>query len=110
MHINSKAMTLYTTIYHEAFLNYVENEYCAKHRHLPVIKPQRVLSSNLFPSAMAARSSQFSFSPLNLSSNDKEQVMLTAVADTVPKGSDRAASIVTAARLCLNTAVESQTY
>jgi len=32
--------TSYTTQYQEAFLKYVENEYCAKHRRVPVNKLQ----------------------------------------------------------------------
>jgi len=36
MYINPENETSYTTQYQEAFLKYVENEYCAKHRHVPV--------------------------------------------------------------------------
>jgi hypothetical protein len=40
MDINPEDETSYTTQYQEAFLKYVENEYCAKHRRVPVIKLQ----------------------------------------------------------------------
>jgi len=36
--INPEHETFHTTQYQEAFLQYVENEYCAKHRHVPVNK------------------------------------------------------------------------
>jgi len=36
MDINPKDETSYTTPYQVAFLKYVENEHCAKHRYLPV--------------------------------------------------------------------------
>jgi len=38
MDINLEHETSYTTQYQEAFLRYVENEYCAKHRRVPVNK------------------------------------------------------------------------
>jgi hypothetical protein len=46
---NPEDETSYTTQYQEAFLKYVENEYCAKHRHVPVNKFETVHSSNLVP-------------------------------------------------------------
>jgi len=45
---------IYTTKYQEAFLKCVENQYTAKHRHVPVNKLETVPSSNLVPSAMAS--------------------------------------------------------
>jgi len=38
MDINPKDETSYTTQYQEAYLNYMENEYCAKHRCVTVNK------------------------------------------------------------------------
>jgi len=38
MDINPEDGTSYTTQYQEAFLKYVENEYCANHRRVPVNK------------------------------------------------------------------------
>jgi hypothetical protein len=72
MYINHEEETSYTTRYQESFLQYVENQYCAKHWQVPVIKPERVLSSNLIPSPMASWSDQSSFDPYDMSSNDKE--------------------------------------
>jgi len=54
MVINPEDETSYTTQYQEAFLKYVENKYCAKHRHVPVNKLETVPSSNLVPSATAS--------------------------------------------------------
>jgi len=59
--INPEHETCYTTQYQTAFLKYVENEYWAKHRHLPVIKRKREPRNNLFPSTTAAGSSQSAF-------------------------------------------------
>ena len=51
MDFNPPDETSYTTQYQEAFLKYVDNEYCAKHRRVPVIKHESLPSSNLIPSA-----------------------------------------------------------
>jgi len=59
--INPEDETSYTTQYQQAFLKYVENEYCAKHRRLSVNKLETVPSSNLVPSATASESYQSSF-------------------------------------------------
>jgi len=47
MDINPEDETSYTTQYQEAFLKYVDNEYCAKHRHSPVNKSNNTLNNNL---------------------------------------------------------------
>jgi hypothetical protein len=72
MDINPQDETFYTTQYQEAFLRNVLNEYCAKHRHVPVNKVEMVLSSNLVLSAMTSRSYQSSVDPYDLPSNDEE--------------------------------------
>jgi len=58
MDINPEDETSNTTPYKEAFLKYVENEYCAKHRRVPVNKPENVPSSSLVPSSMVSASRQ----------------------------------------------------
>jgi len=63
MDINPEDEISYTTQYHEAFLKYVENEYCAKHQPVPVNKLETVPSSNLVHSAPASGSYQSSFDP-----------------------------------------------
>jgi hypothetical protein len=70
--INPEDETSYTTQYQQAFLKYVENEYCAKHRRVPVNKFETVQSSNFFPSATASGSYQSSFDPYDSSSDDEE--------------------------------------
>ena len=42
MDINLKDDTSYTTQWKEVFLKYVENEQCAKHRCVPVNKPENM--------------------------------------------------------------------
>jgi len=102
MDINPEDETSYTTQYQEAFLKYVENEYCAKHRRVPVNKLETVPSSNLVPSATVSGSYQSFFDPYDLSSDDEEYLTPNNVAETTPVWSDRAAPLLTAARLYLN--------
>jgi hypothetical protein len=54
MDINAEEKTFYTTQYQEAFLKYVEIEYCAKHQQVPVNEPGSVQSRNFIQFAMAA--------------------------------------------------------
>jgi len=102
MDINPENETSYTIQYQGVFLKYVENEYCAKHRRMPVNKLETVPSSNLVPSAMASVSYQSSYDPYDLSSDDGENITPNNVAETTPGRSDQAARILTAARLHLN--------
>jgi len=106
MDINTEDETSYTTQYQEAFLQYVENEYCAKHRRVPVNKYQSLLSSDHISSAMASRSCQSSFDPYDISSDDEEYLMRNNVAETTPGPSNRVARILTAARLYVNSPPE----
>jgi len=102
MDINPGDNTSYTTLYQEAFLKYVENEYCAKHRCVRVNKLDSSPSSNLIPSAMASGSCRSSFDPYDLSSNDDKYLMANNVGETTPRRSNCAAGLLTAARLYLN--------
>jgi len=106
MDINPEDEISYTTQYQEAFLKYVENEYCAKHRRVPVNKLETVPSSNLMPSAMATGSYQSSFDPYDLSRDDEEYLTPNNVAETTPGRSNHAARLLTAARLYLNSPPE----
>jgi hypothetical protein len=99
MYINPQYETSYTTQYQEAFLKYVENEYCTKHRRVPVHNLVTVPSSNLVPSATASGSYQSSIDPYDSSSNDEEYLTPNNVAETTPGRSDRAARLLTTARL-----------
>jgi len=49
MDINPEDETSYTTQYKETFLKYVETKYCAKHRRVPVNKPENRPSLNSLP-------------------------------------------------------------
>jgi len=106
MDIDPEDETSYTTQYQEAFLKYVENEYCARHRCVPVNKLETIPSSNPVPSATASGSYQSSFDPYDLSSDDEEYLTPNNVAETTPRPSDRAARLLTAARLYLNSPPE----
>jgi len=69
--INSEDVTSYTMQYQEVFLKYVENEYCAQHRHLCGMKPDGIQSNFVFISALASGSGQLSFDPYDVSSSDE---------------------------------------
>ena len=101
--------TSYTTHYQEAFLKYVENEYCAKHRWMSVIKHEKLQSNDFILSATASQSGQSSFDPYGLSSDDEEDLTPENVAETTPGRSDCAAYLLTAAKLYLNWEPESPT-
>jgi hypothetical protein len=106
MDINPEDGTSYTAQYQEVFLKYVENEYCAKHRRLRVIKSDNTLNNNLSSLEMSARSGHSFYDPYDLSSDDDECLMATYVAETTPGRSARAARLLTAASLYLNSPCE----
>jgi len=99
MDINAEDETSYTTQYHEALLKYVENEYCAKHRQLSVTKHEKLLSNAFTHSATPFQSGQSSFDLYDLSSGDEEYLTPKYLAKMTPGLSDRAARLLTAARL-----------
>jgi len=109
MDITPEDAIAYTTRYQEAFPEYVENEYCGKHWHVPVNTPESVPSSNLIISAMASGSGQSSFDPYGLSSEDAQYLTPNNVAETTSGQSDDAARSLTTARLHLNSPPEAPT-
>jgi len=106
MDTNPEDETSYTTQYQEALLKYVHNEYCPKHRGVPVNQLEMVPSSSLVPSATASGSYQSSFNPYDLSSDDEEYLTPNNVAETTPGRSDHAARLLTATRFYLNSPPE----
>jgi len=91
MDINPEDEISYTTLNQQAILKYVENEYCAKHRRLPVTKLGSILNNNLVSCTMASRSGQSAYDAYCLSSDDEEYLMPNNVAEMTPGRSDRAA-------------------
>jgi hypothetical protein len=106
--INPEDETSYTTQYHEAPLKYVENEYCTKQRCVLVDKLETVPSSNLIPPSTAPGSYQPSFDAYDLSSDDEEYLRPNTVPETTLEQSDRAARLLTAARLYFNSPPEAR--
>jgi len=106
MDINPEDETFYTTQYHEAFLKYVENEYCAKHRCLPLTESDNIPNNNVSFSAMASRSGRSSYNPYDLFSDDEAYLTPNKGAEMTPGRSDHAAPLLTAARLFLNSPPE----
>jgi len=85
---------------------YVENEYCAKHRHVLVIIPETVLCNTLLSSAMASRFGQSSYDSYDWSSDDEEYSMPGTMAEMMPGRSDCTACLLTAPRLYLDSPPE----
>jgi len=102
MDITLEDNTSYTTKYQEVFPQYLGNEFCAKHRCVPLVTPEWVRYNNLFLIAIASSSGQSSFEPCHLSSVDEEYWTGENVAGTTPGRSDRSALLLTTARLHLN--------
>jgi hypothetical protein len=91
MDTNSKDETSCTTQYQEAYLKYLQNEYCAEPLHLPVIKPKRVPTNTLFASGMDSRSVQSCYDLYDLSSHNEEYRMNHNEAEMTPGRSNPAA-------------------
>jgi len=102
MDINPEDETSYTTQYDKAFLKYLEKESRARDRGVPVDQLKTIPSNNLLPCATASGSYQSSLDPYDLPSDHEEYLAPSRVAETTPGPSDRAAHLLTAARLCLN--------
>jgi len=91
-----------TTQYWEAFLKYVENLYCAKHRRLPIITPDSLPSNDQFSSAMASSSGLSSCVSYTLCANAEEYLIPKDVAKTMPGQSNHIARSLSATWLYLN--------
>jgi len=68
--------------------------------------PECIPSSNVIPYGTDSGSSQPSFDPYDLSSDDYEDLMPNNAPQTTPEGSERAACSLTSAMLCLNAPTE----
>ena len=106
MDINPEDEISHTTQYHEAFLKFVENEYCGKHQHVPVNTLESLPCSKLAPSAPASESCQSSSDPDDLWSDNWDYSTPKDVAETTPGWSYHAACLLTAARLYCNSPPE----
>jgi len=102
MDINPEDKTSYIAQYEKAFLEYVENKYCAKNAEMSINKPENVPGRNLFPSAKASGFGESTFDPYDISSDGEQDLTPQSVADTKPAWNNCAARILTAAVLYLN--------
>jgi len=108
MDVNPEDETSYSTEYRNVILKYVENKYCAKHRGMPIIIPEKVAGSNIVPSAKASRFGESFYDPHDLSSDDEEDLTPKRMVETTPWWRDRAARFLSTARLYLNSPHEAQ--
>ena len=75
--IHPEDETSYTGRYKQAFLGYVEIEYCTKLRCVPVNKTKNLPSSNLVPFTIASGSGQSSSDSCDLCNTDEESWIRT---------------------------------
>jgi len=101
MDINPEGETSYTTQYKQAFLKYVENGYCTKHRQLSVTQHEKVQINDFIQSAMPSQSGQSSFDSYDSSSGDEKYSTPINFAEMTPGRSNRVARLLTATRLHL---------
>jgi len=94
----------------KAFLKYVQNEYCDKHRHVPVKKLESLQTSKIMPPATASEYWQSSFNPYDVSSDDEEYLTPNNVAEMIPGRSNHAARLLTTARLYWTSPPEAPKY
>jgi len=102
MDIHPDDETSYITQYQQAFVKYVENEYCAKHRRVPVNTHESWLRSNLILSRTVSGTCQSSFDPYDVWIDDEEYFTPNNVAGTTQGQSNHPARLSTAARLHSN--------
>jgi hypothetical protein len=84
MDINPKEEVCNTIQYQEAFLKYVENEYCAKDLRMTDINPENAFYTNFFASAKVSRLCPSSFESYDSSSDDGEYLTPESVAEMTP--------------------------
>jgi len=106
MDINPEDETSWTSRYQEPFLKYVENEYWAKHRWLPVSTPEREQSNEILPCTSASGSSESSSVQYDLSSDNEEYLTTNNLPETTPDWSDQAACWLRSERLYLDSLSE----
>jgi len=68
---NPENETSYSTQHLKVFGKYMENGYCAKYEHFPVIESKCVPGNIHFSCVIGSRCGQSSYDPYDLSSNDK---------------------------------------
>ena len=109
MDINPEDETFYTTQYQGALVNNVNNEYCAKHRRMYIIKPDNVPDRNHLPSGKASGFGQLSVDRYDLCTDDEEYLTPESVAESTPRWRHGAAHLLNAGRLYLNPTPEAPT-
>jgi len=82
--MNTMDKTSYCTQSEQVILKDVGNGYTANLSHGPVNRPESISSNNYVPCAMASASTQSSFNPWDLSSDDEEYLMTNNVTEATP--------------------------
>jgi len=105
-YMNPAHGTSYTIQYPEAIVMYVQNDYCAMQQRVAGNILDSIPSSNLLPSTTASRLRKCSCGSYDLSSDDEKYLTPENVAEMAPGQSDRAAILLSAARVHLNSLSE----
>ena len=95
----------FTVQYKNAFLKYVEEQYCTKNAPMPVIKMETPSIPGELTSTPRTGPGQFAYDPFELSSDDEYTGSSTSQNPT-PGRSNRTARLLTATRLYLNSPPE----
>lgn len=96
----------FTAQYKDAFLKYVEREYCGRSSSPAAIKTETDSSTDPFAPTTASGPGESSYNPYDLSSDDDEYLAPKDFVHATPGRSDREARLLTATNLYLNSPPE----
>jgi hypothetical protein len=106
MDINHADKASFTAQSEVAYLQYVENEYCGKHRCMQVMKPECFPRNHSFLCAMSPGFSGSSVNLYDLCDNEEGYLTSFIVAEMTPGHSHYAPCLLTAARFCFDSPLE----
>jgi hypothetical protein len=106
MDTNPEDEESFTAQYKDAFLKYVEREYCSSSKLPTAAKQETDEITDMLSTPPRSGPGQSSWDPYDLSSDDEEYLAPQNVAESTPGRSDRAARLLMATNLYLNSPPE----
>jgi hypothetical protein len=106
MDINPENKGSFTAQYKDAFLKYVEHEYCSKDRIKPNFKLERPNQNDPFSTSLMSGPGHSFDDPYDMSSDDAEYITPVNLVESTPRQSHCAARLLTATTLYLNSPPE----